>query len=252
MLNGKKGLIIGVANEQSIASGCSTVCASSGAALAITYASEKSMPYVKPVADKVNADIFLPFDVTNSEQQEKLFSEIAAKWGKLDFLIHSVAFAPKEDLQGSLLDSTAAGFALAMDISCHSFIRLAKSAQPLMKEGGTLISMSYYGAHKAIANYDLMGPVKAALETSAKYLAYELGQSNIRVNIISPGPIKTRAASGLKDFDALLDKAKIHSPLNQLTTIEQVGQMAAFLVSDHAKTITGQVIYIDAGESIVA
>lgn len=249
-LAGKKGLVVGIANDASIAWGCAHAFAQQGAELAITYLSDKAKPYVAPLADKLHAPILMPLDVTHPTQQDELFRAIEKQWGSLDFLLHSIAFAPKQDLQGKLLDSSSQGFTQAMDISCHSLIRLARSAAPLMKKGGSILTMSYYGAEKVVTHYNLMGPVKAALETSVKYLASELGEKNIRVNAISPGPVKTRAASGLSDFDQLMQAAAEKAPLHQLVTLEQIGNMAAFLVSDQARQVTGQTIYVDAGYNV--
>jgi len=174
------------------------------------------------------------------------------RWGRLDSLIHSIAFAPKEDLQGGLIDCSAAGFGRAIDVSCHSFIRMAKLAAPLMKQGGTLFAMSYLGAERVVTNYNVMGPVKAALEAACRYLAFELGQQDIRVHAISPGPLKTRAASGLKDFQRMLNDAVERAPLHELVDIEDVGSACAYLASDYARRITGGTIYIDGGANIVA
>jgi enoyl-[acyl-carrier protein] reductase I len=244
-----KGLIVGIANEQSIAWGCAKVLHKAGAELAITYQNEKEKNYVQPLAESISAPIFMPFDVTNSEQLDELFQTIKSTWGRLDFIIHSIAFAPKDDLQGRVVDCSRDGFILAMDISCHSLTRLAKAAEPLMTNGGSIITMSYYGAEKVVQNYNMMGPVKAALEASVRYLAMELGSKNIRVNALSPGPVKTRAASGLVRFDELMEKAKNEAPLKQLVTIEEIGEAAYFLISK-ANSVTGQVIYIDGGYNI--
>lgn len=245
-----KGLVVGAANDQSIAWGCAEAFCADGDDVALTYLNEKAKPYVQPLADKVKAEIFQPLDVTDDAQMDALFALIKEKWGKLDFVLHSVAFAPKADLQGRVTDSSRQGFMTAMDVSCHSFIRLARLAEPLMVDGGSLLTMSYYGAEKVVTNYNLMGPVKAALEASVRYLAAELGPKGIRVNGLSPGPIKTRAASGLGDFDKLMQKAADEAPLHQLVTIEQVGEAAAFLVSDRARQITGQIIYVDNGYNV--
>jgi enoyl-[acyl-carrier protein] reductase I len=183
---------------------------------------------------------------------EALFAQIGQRWGKLDSLVHSIAFAPKEDLQGGLLDCSAAGFARAMDVSCHSFVRMAKLAAPLMTDGGTMFAMSYLGANRVIANYNVMGPVKAALEAACRYLAYELGPRGIRVHAISPGPLKTRAASGIRDFEILLNQAAEHSPLRELVDIDDVGSACAFLATDYARRITGGTVYIDGGANIVS
>ena len=242
-----KGLIVGLANEQSIAWGCAKAFRAQGADLAVTWLNEKTKAFIEPLAQEISAPIFLPLDVTSEEQMDAIFAEITARWGRLDFILHSIAFAPKEDLQGRITDCSVEGFRTAMDISCHSLIRLAKRAEPLMPDGGSLLTMSYYGAEKAIDNYNLMGPVKAALESSVRYLAKDLGEKKIRVNALSPGPVKTRAASGLSHFDTLMEKAVTHAPIRSLVSIEQIGEAAAFLVSDRAKNITGQTIYVDNG-----
>lgn len=242
-----KGLVVGIANDQSIAWGCAQAFHAAGAELAITYLNDKAKPHVEPLAQKVGAPIFLPLDVTNDAQMEALFAEITQRWGKLDFLLHSIAFAPKDDLQGRMVDCSAAGFSMAMDISCHSLVRLAKCAEPLMKNGGSILTMSYYGAEKVVPHYGMMGPVKAALEATVRYLAAELGEQKIRVNAVSPGPVKTRAASGLSHFDALMEEAASRAPLHQLVTLEQIGDITAFLASPKAAHISGQTIYIDNG-----
>lgn len=247
MLQGKKGLVVGIANDSSIAWGCAEAFRKNGAELAVTYLNEKAEKYVRPLAEKLQSPIIMELDVTSPQQQEALFAAIKEKWGRLDFILHSIAFAPKADLTGRVTDCSVEGFCQAMDISCHSLIRLAKSAEPLMKDGGSIITMSYYGAEKVVTHYNLMGPVKAALESTAKYLAAELGQQKIRVNALSTGPVKTRAASGLTDFDRLMEESAAKAPLHQLVTLEQIGQMAAFLVSDNAQQVTGQTIYVDAG-----
>ena len=252
ILTGHKSLIVGIANDQSIAYGCAEAFRAAGADLAITWLNEKARGYVEPLAQALGAEITLPLNVENPGELEALFEEIGSRWGKLDSLIHSIAFAPKEDLQGGLLDCSAAGFARAMDVSCHSFVRMAKLAAPLMKDGGSMFAMSYLGANRVVTNYNVMGPVKAALEAACRYLAYELGPQDIRVHAISPGPLKTRAASGIKEFDRLLNDAVEHSPLGELVDIEDVGSSCAYLASDYAKRITGGTIYIDGGANIVA
>ncbi|MBN8530575.1 MAG: enoyl-ACP reductase FabI [Alphaproteobacteria bacterium] len=246
-----KGLVVGLANDQSIAWGCVQAFHAQGAQLAITYQNEKAKPHVEPLAQAVAAPIFLPLDVTDAAQMDAVFADITERWGKLDFLLHSIAFAPKTDLQGRVTDCSAEGFKMAMDVSCHSLIRLSKYAEKLMKDGGSILTMSYYGAEKVIDNYNLMGPVKAALEASVRYLAHELGERRIRVNALSPGPVLTRAASGLSHFDALMEKAAQQAPLRQLVSIEQIGEAAAFLISGNAKNITGQTIYVDNGYNTV-
>jgi len=250
-LKGKKGLVVGMANDQSIAWGCAKLFRAAGAELAVTYQNEKAESYVRPLAEQLDAPIIMPLDVREEEQQNALFSTIEEKWGRLDFLVHSIAFAPKEDLHGRVTDCSLKGFLTAMDISCHSLIRLTKAAEPLMQDGGAVLTMSYYGAQRVVTNYNIMGPVKAALEAVVRYQAVELGKSGIRVNALSPGPIKTRAASGLKDFDDLMQQAAEKAPLYQLVTLEQIGEMAAFLVSDRATHVSGQVIYVDSGYNII-
>lgn len=242
-----KGLVVGLANDRSIAWGCVRSFHAAGAALALTWLDEKTRSFIEPLVTSVNAPVFLPLDVTREDQMDALFERIEKEWGRLDFVLHSIAFAPKDDLHGRVVDCSAEGFKTAMDVSCHSLIRLAKRAEPLMKDGGAILTMSYYGAEKVIDHYNMMGPVKAALESSVRYLAHELGEKNIRVNALSPGPVKTRAASGLAHFDALMEKAAETAPIRSLVSIEQIGEAAAFLVSDRARNITGQTIYIDNG-----
>lgn len=251
-LTNQKGLIVGIANDKSIAYGCAKILAEQGAELAITYLNEKAEKFVRPLAEGLNASIIAQMDVQNEEEVKVVFEQIAQKWGKLDFLIHSIAFAPLEDLKGRLIDCSAEGFKLAMDISCHSFIRLAHYAENLLSQGrGSLIAMSYYGSEKVIKNYAIMGPVKAALESTVRYLAFELGEKGINVNAISPGTIATRAAGGLSDFDELMKKTEQLTPLKRLPTIEDVGKMAAFLISDEAQYITGDTFYVDGGYHIM-
>ncbi len=251
ILKGKKALIAGIANEYSIAYGCASAFRELGAELAITYLNEKARPHVEPLAQKLEAPIFVPLNVAEPGELEAVFARIEREWGELDILVHSIAFAPKEDLQGGLLDCSAEGFAKAMDVSCHSFVRMAKLAAPLMKEGGTLFAMSYHGAQKVVPNYNVMGPVKAALEASCRYLAYELGPQKIRVHAISPGPLKTRAASGLKDFDLLLNEAVQRAPVGELVDIMDVGFACAFLATPYARRITGETMYVDGGVNIM-
>ncbi|MDE2584109.1 MAG: enoyl-ACP reductase FabI [Betaproteobacteria bacterium] len=250
-LNGKKGLVVGIANNKSIAYGCAKAFNICGAELAVTYLNEKAEPHVRPLADLLAAPLVLPLDVEQDDQMEAVFAAIEEKWGKLDFLLHSIAFAPKEDLHGRVVDCSRQGFLRAIDISCHSFIRMAKLAEPLMKEGGSLLTMSYLGADEVVDNYGMMGPVKAALQASTRYLATELGPKGIRVHAISPGPLATRAASGIAHFDDLMKDAVDRAPLHRLVSIDDVGALAAYLCSDVAKTLTGGTIYIDGGYNIV-
>ena len=252
VLKGAKALVIGVANDNSIAYGCARAFRQLEADLAITYLNEKAKGYVEPLAREVDASIFLPLDVSQPGQLEAVFDEVKARWGRLDILVHSIAFAPKADLQGGLIDCSAEGFAKAMDISCHSFIRMAKLAAPLMADGGTMFAMSYHGAQKVVPSYNVMGPVKAALEASCRYLAYELGPQGIRVHAISPGPLKTRAASGLKDFDVLLNQAVQRAPVGELVDIMDVGFACAYLATPYARRITGETMYVDGGVNIMA
>ena len=195
VLKGSKALVVGIANQHSIAYGCAKAFRELGAELAITYVNEKTKSYVEPLARELKASIFMPLDVSKAGELEAVFARIAKDWGRLDIALHSIAFAPKSDLQGGLLDCSAEGFKVAMDISCHSFVRMAKLAAPLMKDGGTMFAMSYYGAQKVVPSYNVMGPVKAALEACCRYLAFELGPKKIRVHAISPGPLKTLAGA---------------------------------------------------------
>ena len=252
VLKGKKALVIGVANDSSIAYGCAKAFRELGADLAITYLNDKAKPHVEPLARELEASLFLPLDVAVPGALERVFEEVAAKWGRLDILVHSIAFAPKEDLQGGLLNCSAEGFAKAMDVSCHSFVRMAKLAAPLMTEGGTMFAMSYHGAAKVVPTYSVMGPVKAALEACCRYLAYELGGQGIRVHAISPGPLKTRAASGLKDFDLLLVEAAQRAPIGELVDIMDVGFACAYLATPFARRISGGTVYVDGGVNIMA
>jgi enoyl-[acyl-carrier protein] reductase I len=252
VLSARKALVAGIANEHSIAYGCAAAFRELGADLAITYLNEKAKPYVAPLAQRLEAQILAPLDVSKAGELEALFERIAKEWGRLDIVVHSIAWAPKGDLQGGLLDCTAEGFARAMDISCHSFIRMAKLAAPLMTEGGTLFAMSYHGAQKVVANYNVMGPIKAALEAACRYLAYELGPRGIRVHPVSPGPLKTRAASGLKDFDLLLNEAVARAPAGELVDIMDVGFACAYLATPYARRVTGGTVYVDGGVNIMA
>jgi enoyl-[acyl-carrier protein] reductase I len=252
VLAGHRSLVVGIANEHSIAYGCAKAFRTSGAEVAVTWLNDKARSYVEPLAQDLGAPITAPLDVAIPGQMEAVFDQIRTKWGRLDSLVHSIAFAPHEDLQGGLLDCSAEGFAKAMDISCHSFIRMARLAAPLMTNGGTMFAMSYYGATRVVPNYNVMGPVKAALEAACRYLAFELGPAGIRVHAISPGPLKTRAASGLKDFELMLNEAAQRAPLGELVDIEDVGFVCAYLATDFARRITGGTIYVDGGANIVS
>ena len=250
-LAGKRGLVLGVANDSSIAYGCAKAFRAAGATLAITYLNERTRDFTAPLAEALETDIYLPCDVREKGQLEAVFEEIGRRWGTLDFVLHSIAYAPREDLHGRVTDSSRDGFATAVDVSCHSFIRCAHLAEPLMRDGGTLLTVSFFGAEKVVEHYNLVGPVKAALEASARYMAAELGAGGIRVHALSPGPLRTRAASGLDRFDELLERAAAKAPQHALVTIEDVGALAAFLVSDGAKAMTGGIHYVDGGFNIL-
>jgi len=251
-LFGKRGLVVGIANEHSIAAGCAQMFRAAGAELAITYLNETAEPFVRAVAQTLPAALIMACDVSVPGQLEAVFERIKKEWGKLDFVLHSIAFAPAADLHASLVDCSAEGFALAMDVSCHSFIRMAKLAVPLMTDGGSLMTVSFYGAQRAVDHYNLMGPVKAALESSVRYLAADLATRRIHVHAISAGAVKTRAASGIDEFDALLDEVRTRTPAQHLVTIEEIGRIAAVLASDAGMTLTGSTIYADGGFHVVA
>ncbi len=250
-LLGKKALVVGIANEHSIAWGCAKAFHELGAEVAVTYLNDKAKSYVEPLARQIEAPLLLPLDVSQPGQLETVFDELGKNWGQLDMLVHSIAFAPKDDLQGGLINCSAEGFSQAMDVSCHSFIRMARLAAPMMATGGTMFAMSYYGANKVVANYDVMGPVKAALEASCRYLAQALGPQGVRVHAISPGPLKTRAASGLKDFDLLLTEAGQRAPMGELVDIMDVGFTCAYLATKYARRLTGGTVYVDGGVNIM-
>jgi enoyl-[acyl-carrier protein] reductase I len=252
VLQGKKALVVGIANDTSIAYGCAKAFRELGADLALTYLNPKARPHVEPLARALEAPLFLPLDVSVDGELEAVFAAISQQWGQLDILVHSIAFAPKEDLQGGLLNCSAEGFAKAMDVSCHSFVRMARLAAPLMKQGGTMMAMSYHGATKVVPTYSVMGPVKAALESCCRYLAYELGGQGIRVHAVSPGPLKTRASGGLKDFDLLLAEAAQRAPIGELVDIMDVGFTCAYLATPYARRLSGETLYVDGGVNIMA
>ena len=252
VLKGQKALVVGIANEHSIAWGCARAFRELGADLAITYLNDKARPHVETLAKSLDAPILEPLDVTRPSELAAVFARIEALWGRLDIMVHSIAWAPKEDLQKGLLDCSAEGFTKSVDVSCHSFIRMARLAAPLMTAGGTMFAMSYHGATKVVPNYNVMGPVKAALEACCRYLAYELGPRGIRVHAMSPGPLKTRAAGGLKDFDLLLAEAAERAPLGELADIMDVGFACAFLATPYARRISGETMYVDGGMHIMA
>jgi enoyl-[acyl-carrier protein] reductase I len=251
-LKGKRGLVVGIANKASIAAGCARAFVDAGASVAATYLNDKALPYVQPVADALGCKLLLPCDVESPGQLEAVFERIRAEWGQLDFVLHAIAFAPASDLHGRVVDCSAAGFSLAMDVSCHSFLRMTHLAEPLMTGGGCLLTVTFYGSERVVANYNLMGPVKAALESAVRYTAAELGAKGIRANAISPGAIRTRAGSGIAHFDEMLASEAAAAPEHQLVAIEDVGALAAFLVSDGARRITGTIIPVDGGQHVIA
>ncbi|WP_025673557.1 enoyl-ACP reductase FabI [Salinivibrio socompensis] len=249
-LEGKVGIVAGLANENSIAFGCAQALRQAGADVLVTYGSPKAECFVTPLKPSMGDPELMLCDVQDDQQLDALFARAKEKWGRVDFVVHSIAFAPLDDLHGRVVDCSREGFSLAMDISCHSFIRMARRAEPLMSSGGTLFNMSYYGAEKAVDNYNLMGPVKAALESTTRYLAAELGPQGIRVHAISPGPIRTRAASGLKEFEALAVDGETRSPLRRLATIQDVGNAVVYLTADAGRVLTGLTHYVDAGHHL--
>jgi enoyl-[acyl-carrier protein] reductase I len=246
-LTGRKGLVVGIANEHSLAWSAAQHFRKAGADLAITYLNDKARPFVEPLIRQLSAPIFLPCNVSEPGQLEAVFEAIKQLWGRLDFLFHAVAWARKEDLHSRLIDCSSDGFAESMLISCYSFVRMAKLAEPLLDKGGSLITLSYYGAEKVVDHYNVMGPVKAALEASVRYLAHELGPKAVRVNAISAGAIKTRAASGIEHFDELLNETVRKAPLRRTVDAMEVGRTALLLASDYTTAITGEVLYVDAG-----
>ncbi|HMD66321.1 MAG TPA: enoyl-ACP reductase FabI [Stellaceae bacterium] len=251
ILKGQKALIVGVANDRSIAWGCAQAMHLAGAEIAMTYLNEKARPHVEPLASAVEAPLLLPLEVRDAAQVDALFEAIGSKWGRLDILVHSIAFAPRQALEGRVTDCPRDGFLTAMDVSCWSLLDLTRRAEKLMTGGGTIFAMSYHGANEVIENYGIMGPVKAALESAVRYLAAELGPKGIRVHAISPGPLATRAASGIPDFDALMERVAERAPARRLVTIEEVGAACVFLASQYASAMTGDTIYIDGGYHIL-
>ena len=252
VLVGKKALVVGVANDQSIAWGCASAMRKAGADIAMTYLNERAKPHVEKLAKAVDAAIFLPLDARDTAQMDAVFEAVATQWGRLDILVHSIAFAPRDALQGRVVDCPRDGFLTAMDVSCWSFLDMARRAEPLMTQGGTMLTMSYLGANEVVDNYGIMGPVKAALESAVRYAATELGPKGIRVHAVSPGPLATRAASGIRDFDELMEKVSTRAPARRLVTIEEVGAACVFLSSDYGAAMTGETLYIDGGYHILA
>ena len=250
-LEGRKALVVGIANDQSIAWGCAKWLRALGADLAVTYLNDRAKRFVEPLADELEAQIFMPLNVNEPGQMEAVFERIGKEWGRLDTVVHSIAFSPKEALCGRVVDVSRDGFMTTLDVSCWSFIRMARLAEPLMREGGTLFTMTYYGSQMVVENYNIMGVAKAALECAVRYMAAELGPKGIRVHAISPGPLATRAASGISEFDELLAKAQEKAPARALVSIDDVGAATAFLALDAARLITGETLYIDGGYHIM-
>jgi enoyl-[acyl-carrier protein] reductase I len=251
ILTGKRALVVGIANDQSIAWGVAKAMREAGAELAVTYLNEKAERFVRPLGEQLDAALILPMDAAHPAQEEAVFAAIAKSWGRLDIVVHSIAFAPRDDLHGRVVDSSAEGFSQAMDISVHSFMRLCRYAEPLMTNGGACLTMSFYGAEKVVSSYNLMGPTKAALEAATREVASELGPKGITVNVLSPGPMATRAAGGIAEFSAMMEEAKTRAPMKRLASIEDVGAAAVFLASDAARNITGETLHVDAGSHIM-
>ena len=250
-LEGRKALVVGIANEHSIAWGCAKWLRALGAEVALTYRTETTRRFIEPLAAELEAPIVMPLDVDEPGQLEAVFERIGGVWGRLDTLVHSFAFAPKHALRGRVVDVTREDFTTTLGVSCWSFIRMAHLAEPLMSRGGTLFTMSYHGSRMVVENYKVIGIAKAALEAAVRYLAAELGPKGIRVHAISPGPIATRAASGIPEFDELLAKAQEKAPAHALAGIDDIGAATAFLALDAAKLITGETMYIDGGYHII-
>jgi enoyl-[acyl-carrier protein] reductase I len=248
-LANKVGLVVGIANEQSIAWGCAKAFHDAGAELAITYHA-RAESRVRPLAEKLGAPIVLPLEITDDAQIESAFAAIEARWGHLDFLLHCLAYCPRADLHGRVIDTSLSGFQQAMDVSCYSFIRMLHRAEPLMRDGGACLTISYLGSKRAVSHYGIMGPVKAALEATVRYAAVELGPKGITVNALSPGPLRTRSGCGLAEIDELINEAAERVPTHHLSTIDDIGAHAAFLVSHGARNVTGRVHYVDGGYSI--
>ena len=251
VLEGRKGLIMGVANNRSIAWGIAKACAEAGAELAFTYQGEALKKRVQPLADELGVQLLMECDVTSDESLDAVFTELKAAWGTLDFVVHAIAFSDKDELKGRYVDTTRANFGQTMDISVYSFTAVAKRAEALMPEGGSLLTLSYYGAEKWVPHYNVMGVAKAALEASVRYLAADLGPRGIRVNAISAGPIRTLAAAGISGFRMMLDWNEKNAPLRKNVTIDEVGTAALFLLSGLSSGITGEIMHVDAGYNII-
>ena len=251
IMAGKRGLIMGVANQKSIAWGIAQACADAGAEMAFTFQGEALEKRVRPLAASVGAEIVLPCDVTDTASMDAVFAELEAKWGKLDFVVHAIAYADKSELTGRYVDTSMANFEMSMNISCYSFTAIAQRAEKLMTDGGSMLTLTYYGAEKVMPHYNVMGVAKAALETSVRYMAMDLGPKNIRVNSLSAGPIKTLAASGIGDFRYILKWNELNSPLRRNVTQEDVGKSGMYLLSDLSSGVTGECHHVDAGYHVV-
>ncbi len=251
ILAGKRGLVMGVANNRSIAWGIAKAAREAGAELAFTYQGDALEKRVRPLAAELGAHVVGHCDVTDSATMDAVFAEVQRLWGKIDFVVHCIAFSDKDELTGRYVDTSEANFNKSLNISCFSFTAVAQRAEKLMTEGGSLLTLSYYGAEKWMPHYNVMGVAKAALEASVRYLAADLGEKNIRVNAISAGPIKTLAASGIGDFRYILKWNEYNAPLRRTVTIEEVGDTAAFLLSDMSKGMTGEILHVDAGYHVV-
>lgn len=247
LLQGKKALIFGVANNRSIAYGISQAFKNEGAKLAFNYMGDAIKKRVDPIREELGGDFTFPCDVTDAAQIADSVALVKEKWGNVDILVHSVAFAHKDELHGRFIDTSRDGFLTALEISAFSLVGLCKAFEPLLNPGASVLTLTYYGSRKVIPNYNVMGVAKAALEASVRYLASDLGANNMRINAISAGPIKTLSASGISDFRMILDHIEAYSPLHRNVTIEEVGNVAAFLASDRASGVTGDVIYVDSG-----
>lgn len=250
-LAGRKGLVLGLADDRSIAYGIAREARAQGAQVVATCLNDKARAAVAPLAEGLGVHL-LNCNVENASELENTVNQAAAHLGGLDFVVHSIAWAPLAELHGAVIDTTSAGFARAMDISCHSFATLSKLCVPHMSQGGSMITMSYLGSQEAVPHYGMMGPIKAALESLVRYMAVELGPHHIRVHAVSPGPIATRAASGIEAFDGLMDHERSKSPLGRLVTLEEIARLSTFLCSQASSGMTGQTIYVDAGSHIVA
>jgi enoyl-[acyl-carrier protein] reductase I len=251
LMAGKCGLVLGIANNRSIAWGIAKACHAQGAELALTYQGEAIKKRVEPLAQEIGAGLVLPCDVTDTSSMDNVFAKLASDWGRMDFLVHAVAFSDKEQLDGRYVDTTEDNFTQTLLISCYSFTALAQRAERLMPNGGSLLTLTYYGAEKVMPHYNVMGVAKAALEASVRYLAADLGKSNIRVNAISAGPIKTLAASGIADFRYILKWNEYNSPLRRTVSIEEVGDAGLYLLSELSRGVTGEILHVDAGYHIV-